>query len=49
MGLSKKRKSYFAQIPLPVTESKKHQKIDQENQRKRRFLRKQEGEEEFWD
>ena len=48
MGLSKKRKQHLAQITVRAAESKKHRKIDEENQR-RRFLRKQREEEDFWD
>ncbi len=48
MRLSKKRKQHLAQITVRAAESKKHRKIDQENQRRRRFLRKQ-REEDFWD
>ena len=48
MGLSKKRKKHLAQITVRAAESKKHRKIDEENQR-RRFLRKQREEEDFWD
>ncbi len=47
MGLSKKRKQHLAQITVRAAESKKHRKIDQENQRRGRFLRKQKEEEDF--
>ncbi len=49
MGLSKKRKQHLTQITVHAAENKKHQKINQENQRRRRFLRKQREEEDFWD
>ena len=49
MGLSKKYKQHWAQIIVRAAESEKHRKIDQENQRWRRFLRKQREEEDFWD
>ena len=49
MGLSKKRKQNLAQITARAAECKKQQKIDQENQQKRRFLRKQREEEDYWD
>ena len=49
IGLSKKRKQHLARIIVCAAESKKHRKIDKENQRKRRFLRKQKEKEDFWD
>lgn len=49
MWLSKKRKQHLAQITIRAAESKKHRKIDKENQQRRRFLRNQREEEDFWD
>ena len=49
MGLSKKRKQHLAHLTARAAETKKHRRIDEENQRKRRFLRKQREEEDFWD
>ena len=49
MGLSKKRKQQLSQMSARAAESHKHRKIDRENERKRRFLRKQREEEDFWD
>ncbi len=49
MRLSKKRKQHLVQITVRAVESKKHRKIDQENQRRRRFLRKKRQEKDFWD
>ena len=49
MGLSKKRKQHLTQITARAAENNKHRKIDQENQRRRGFLRKQREEEDFWD
>ena len=49
MGLSKKRKQHLAQIIVRAEENKKHRKIDQKNQQRRRFLRKQREKEDFWD
>lgn len=49
MGLSKKRKLQLAQITARAAESNKARKPDQENQRKKRFFRKQKEEEDFWD
>ena len=40
IGLSKKRKQHLSQISARAGESHKHRKIDQENKRKKRFLRK---------
>ena len=48
MGLSKKRKQHLRRITARAAESHKHRKIDRENERKKRFLRKQ-REEEDWD
>lgn len=48
MGLSRKRKQHLAQITARAAESKKHRKIDEENRRRGRFLRKQREEEDFW-
>ena len=49
MGLSKKRKQHLVQITIRAVGSKKHRKIDQENQQRRRFLRKKREEKDFWD
>ena len=49
MGLSKKRKQHLSLISARAAESHKHRKIDRENERKKRFLRKQREEEDFWD
>ncbi len=49
MGLSKKRKQHLAQIIVRAEGNKKHRKIDQKNQQRRRFLRKQREKEDFWD
>ena len=38
MGLSKKREQQLAQIVVRAAKSKKSRKVDQENQRKKRFL-----------
>lgn len=48
MGLSKKRKQHISRMSTGAAESHKHRKIDRENERKKRFLRKQ-SEEDFWD
>ena len=47
MGLSKKRTQHLSQITARAAESNKRRKVDQENQRKRRFLKKQREEEDF--
>lgn len=44
MGLSKKCKQHLSQITARAAESNKRKKVDQENQQKRRFLRKRRGE-----
>ena len=49
MGLSKKRKQHLAQITARAAENKKARKIDLKSQQKRRFLRKQREEADFWD
>ena len=49
MGLSKKRKQQLLQMSARAAESHKHRKIDRENERKKRFLKKQREEEDFWD
>ena len=49
MGLSKTRKQHLAQITARAAESNKRQKTDLENQRRRKFLRKQREEEDYWD
>lgn len=49
MGLSKKRKQHLSHITARSLESRKHQKVDRENQRKKEILRKQREEEDFWD
>lgn len=48
MGRSKRHKQHLAQITIHAAEIMKHRKIYQGNQR-RRFLRKQREEEDFWD
>ena len=48
MGLSRKCKQQLSQMSVRAAESHKHKKIDQENER-RRFLKKQREEENFWD
>ena len=49
MRLSKKRKLHLAQMTARAAESKKAWNIDVESQQKKRFLRKQREEEDFWD
>ena len=49
MGLSKKRKQHLSLITARAAESHKHRKIDREYERKKRFLKKQREEEDFWD
>ena len=49
MGLSKKRKQHLSLITARAAESHKHRKIDREYERKKRFLKKQSEEEDFWD
>ena len=49
MGLSKKRKQHLSLMTTRTTESHKHRKIDREYERKKRFLKKQREEEDFWD
>ena len=49
MGLSKKRKQQLIQMSARAAESHKHRKLDRENERKKRFLKKQREEEDFWD
>lgn len=49
MGLSRKRKQQLSQMYARAAESHKHRKIDRENERKRRYLRKQREEEDLWD
>ena len=49
MGLSKKRKQHLSLISARAAESHKRRKIDRENEQKKRFLRKQREEEDFWD
>ena len=48
-GLSKKRKQQSLQMSARAAESHKHRKIDRENERKKRFLKKQREDEDFWD
>ena len=48
-GLSRKRKQQLSQMSARAAESHKHRKIDRENERRGRFLRKQREEEDFWD
>lgn len=48
-GLSRKRKQQLAHITARAAESHKSRKIDRGNQRRKRFLRKQKEEEDFWD
>ena len=47
--LSKKRKQHLNLISACAAESHKHRKIDRKNEQKKRFLRKQREEEDFWD
>ena len=49
MGLSKKRKQQLIQMSARAAKSHKHRKLDRENERKKRFLKKQREEEDFWD
>ena len=49
MGLSKKRKQHLSLISTRAAENQKHRKIDRENERKKRFLKKLREEEDFWD
>ena len=50
MGLSKKRKQQLSYITARSLESRKHRKVvDYENQRKKEILRRQREEEDYWD
>lgn len=49
MGLSKKRKQYLSPTIARFLESRKHRKVDRETQQKKEILRRQRGEEDFWD
>ena len=49
MGLSKKRKQQLSFITGRSLESRKHRKVDHENQRKKGILRRQREEEDYWD
>ena len=49
MGLSKKRKQQLNFITSRSLESRKHRKVDNENQRKKGILRRQREEEDYWD
>ena len=50
MGLSKKRKQQLSHITARSLESRKHRKVvDYENQRKKEILRTQREEEDYWD
>ena len=49
MGLSKKRKQQISFATARSLESRKHRKVDKENQRKKEILRKQREEEDYWD
>ena len=49
MGLSKKRKQQLSYITARSLESRKHRKVDYENQRKKEILRRQRQEEDYWD
>ena len=50
MGLSKKRKQQLSYITARSLESRKHRKVvDYENQRKKEILRTQREEEDYWD
>lgn len=49
MGLSKKRKQQINFAIARSLESRKHRKVDKENQRKKEILRKQREEEDYWD
>ncbi len=48
MELSKERKQHLSLISARAAESHKYRKIDRENERKKRFLRKQREEKDFW-
>ena len=49
MGLSKKRKQQLSFATARSLESRKHRKVDKENQRKKEILRKQREGEDYWD
>lgn len=49
MGLSKKRKQYLSPTTVRSLDSRKHRKVDRETQQKKEVLRRQRGEEDFWD
>ena len=49
MGLSKKRKQQLSHITARSLESRKHRKVDNENQRQKEILRRQRKEEDYWD
>lgn len=49
MGLSKKRKQLICLISARAAESHKHGTIDRESERKKRGLKKQREEEDYWD
>ena len=49
MGLSKKRKQQISFAIARSLESRKHRKVDKENQRKKEIWRKQREEEDYWD
>ena len=49
MGLSKKRKQQLSYATARSLESRKHRKVDYENQRKKEILRRQRQEEDYWD
>ena len=48
MGLSKKRKQQLSYITARPLETRKHRKVDNENQRQKEILR-QRKEEDYWD
>ena len=49
MGLSKKRKQQLNNVTARSLESRKHRKVDNENQRQKEILRRQWKEEDYWD
>ena len=49
MGLSKKRKQQLSFTTARSLEIRKHRKDDKENLRKKKILRKQREEEDYWD
>lgn len=49
LGLSKKCKQHLSLISARAAESHKYRKIGRENERKKKFLKKQREEDNFWD